>query len=56
MKESKTAVNYRAKVEKVESEFCVKDKVFLRTTDNEATMRAAFTDLLFWIVLTILLN
>ena len=44
MKESKNAVNDRKKVEEAEMQFGVKDKVFNRTSDNEATMRAAFKD------------
>ena len=42
--ESKNAPNYRKKVDEAESVFAVKDKVFNRTTDNDATMRAAFKD------------
>ena len=42
MKEDKTAVNYRRKVDKTEEKFGIKGKVFSYTTDNEATMRKAF--------------
>jgi hypothetical protein len=44
MKEAKNATNYRKKVDEIEEDFKVKEKVFLRTTDNEATMRKAFSD------------
>ena len=42
MKESKNAINYRAKVDSVEEEAGVKGKVIGYTTDNEATMHKAF--------------
>ena len=44
MKESKTAENYRARVEEVERKFGIQGKVFNYTTDNEATMRKAFEE------------
>ena len=44
IKEAKTAANYRKKVDEKLQEFDIKEKVWLHTTDNEATMRAAFDD------------
>ena len=43
MKESKSAVNYRKRVKETEKHFGIEGKVFSYTTDNEATMKAAFT-------------
>ena len=43
MKESKTAENYRKRVRETEKKFGLEGKVFSYTTDNEATMNAAFT-------------
>ena len=43
MKESKTAENYRARVKEVERKYGIEGKVFSYTTDNEATMRKAFS-------------
>ena len=43
MKESKSAVNYRKRVQETENHFGIEGKVFSYTTDNEATMNAAFT-------------
>ena len=40
----KTAVEYREMVDKVLEQFSIKSKVFMHTTDNEATMSAAFED------------
>ena len=42
MKESKNAINYRSRIEKVEKSVGIEEKVFSYTTDNEATMKAAF--------------
>ena len=44
MTEDKTAPNYRNAVDTKLEEFQIKDKVFSFTTDNENTMRAAFSD------------
>ena len=44
MKESKTAINYRKHVKETEKIFGLEGKVFSYTTDNEATMNAAFTN------------
>ena len=44
-KDSKNALNYRKKVEEAEAIFGVKEKVFNRNTDNEATMKAAFKEM-----------
>ena len=40
----KTAVEYRGMVDEVLDQFGIKSKVFMHTTDNEATMSAAFGD------------
>ena len=44
MTEDKTAPNYRNAVDTKLEEFQIKDKVFSFTTDNENTMRVAFSD------------
>ena len=44
MKDSKTAENYRARVEEVHRQFGVENKVISYTTDNEPTMRSAFRE------------
>ena len=44
MKVAKTAENYRAKVNEKLAEFDILEKTFIFTTDNEATMGAAFKD------------
>ena len=44
MKDSKTAENYRARVEEVHRQFGVENKVISYTTDNEPTMRKAFRE------------
>ena len=44
MKVAKTAENYRAKVNAKLAEFDILEKTFIFTTDNEATMGAAFKD------------
>ena len=44
MKENKNALNYRKLVDSKLDEFNIKGKVFSFTTDNENTMRAAFSD------------
>ena len=41
MKDSKTAENYRARVEEVHRQFGVENKVISYTTDNEPTIRKA---------------
>ena len=43
MKESKNAINYRSRIEKAEKSVGIEGKVFSYTTDNEATMKAAFS-------------
>jgi hypothetical protein len=43
MAENKTAINYKKRVNENYDEFNIKGKVFCHTTDNEATMKAAFT-------------
>ena len=44
MKESKNAINYRSRIEKAEKSVGIEGKVFSYTTDNEATMKAAFAN------------
>ena len=42
MPEDKNAVNYRERIKATEEKYGISDKVFMYTTDNENTMRAAF--------------
>ena len=42
MPEAKNAKNYRKRVDKTMEKFGIKEKTFVHTTDNEATMKAAF--------------
>ena len=44
MTSGKTADEYRGMVDRVLEQFGIKPKVFMHTTDNEATMSAAFED------------
>ena len=43
MPEAKNAKNYRKRIDETGEKFVIKEKTFVQTTDNEATMKAAFS-------------